>query len=1288
MIPWLRPNRPSANNALVNLDQHFRCCDDLSGCSVKLFQANRRRSHSPVSERDRAAERGGPEVAERSHQRIVTKFANYPWPKRAALDLDNHRLAVPDSDVGLTGEQHVCLTEQYAGTFADRQCGVAHVSDQRSEVLTALFNRLDEDFELVASQSVHELHDVGPLSLERWSQVGNPGCGWTVGRVDRHDAGRNVADRSESHVGVETERIGLREHLRRTDGCAPQTPFGEPQRAIGPSAPACGDLRKIGFEHRANQTQVIRSWGALDGRCAEQFGDGLRMFETPHDLAPGISTASFAQSKHLHVTELRETGSRLKGLRPGACDNGPMAVTGTDPNVLDLLAPGARVIVRDLEWQIEEVELQALGRRAVVRCSGRCELVRGQAASFFSDLDRIVPEDPSATKFRLDTSPQGLETRLVIESRVRRTPLPVSTTEVMVGHRILADDLPFQREPWRKTTEQLQPRILIADAVGLGKTLEVGIMLSELQRRGRANRVLAVVPRHILDQVQHELWCRFGFPLVRLDSEGIRRLRQRIPAGRNPFTYYNRAIVSIDTLKQPGTYRHHLERVRWDAVWIDESHKLVNKGTLNNQLAQVLAPNADALILSSATPHNGKPESFAELVSLLDPTAVPDPTNVTADDIGHLVVRRHKHSPDVAAVIGDNWAERKEPVVVTVKPSPEEERIFTALTDKWLLTKERRDAGETTVASDPLFAYTLLKAALSSPEALNETVARRATKRRLDALVEGQEPPATPEEAALKELWALSLDALEGRSAKLDAIVATLEEIGVGPNSPTRAVIFSERIGTLDWIANAVRERLGLDDDAVVTFHNSKSDEEQQQIVEDFAMASAPVRVLVTSDIASEGVNLHKQCHHLIHADLPWSLITTTQRNGRIDRYGQLHQPEIRYLVYLPDNEEIAGDVRVLSKLIAKEHEAHKALGDAASVMGLHSESAEEDAIIAVLRERDQAAKESALEEKAPTDAVWDPWAFAGLTSGTNESDSSPAVAAAPTGEVPSLFASDTSFLEQGLRLAFGSLTELDWETDDAIVSFKPPDDLLRRLEVLPQSYLKQRDLSRRLRLTDDIASGNRSLADALEAKAAAGEAGTAWPEVHFLGPQHPVLDWISDKVLYRLDRNEAPALPADVDAPTALISGVWANKLGEPIAAAWLAATIEDGMVTFENMFGALRRAGVDERMVNPIWDGDLAAVETALPQMIIAATGRLTDMLDDQISAVTGRLDRSAERVQQWQVQARGIADAMKPGPHRTRRFENIERTSRQVEALIAENQPADSPLIRVVGALVPKN
>ncbi len=236
---------------------------------------------------------------------------------------------------------------------------------------------------------------------------------------------------------------------------------------------------------------------------------------------------------------------------------------------------------------------------------------------------------------------------------------------------------------------------------------------------------------------------------------------------------------------------------------------------------------------------------------------------------------------------------------------------------------------------------------------------------------------------ALRHLWALAQEATVHPSAKLTALVEHLRAIGVGPASDIRVVIFSERIRTLDWIVEAVKHELGMSAEQVVTFHNSKNPEEQQQIIESFSMASSPLRVLVASDIASEGVNLHKQCHNLFHFDLPWSLITLEQRNGRIDRYGQIHPPEVHYLVYHPTDPEVASDVRILSKLIAKENAAHRALGGAGSLMGLHSESAEESAIMAALHHHTELEKESALEAVVPAPEVFDPWAFAGLSEGS-----------------------------------------------------------------------------------------------------------------------------------------------------------------------------------------------------------------------------------------------------------------------------------------------------------------
>ena len=175
----------------------------------------------------------------------------------------------------------------------------------------------------------------------------------------------------------------------------------------------------------------------------------------------------------------------------------------------------------------------------------------------------------------------------------------------------------------------------------------------------------------------------------------------------------------------------------------------------------------------------------------------------------------------------------------------------------------------------------------------------------------------------------------------------------------------------------------------------------------------------------------------------------------------------------------------------------------------------------------------------------------------------------------------------------------------------------------------------------------------AVNAKADSGDTGTAWPEVHYLGPQHPVLDWLADKLLYRVQRNEAIAIACAVDAPTVLVSGVWSNKLGEPIASVWLAATIEDEMVTFADMFPTLAAAGVAEGMVNPVWQGDMAVVEAQLGPIVTAVESNLAAHMEGPLEKVSERLEATRTRLERWQISARAVADEMKPGPHRDRRF-----------------------------------
>jgi hypothetical protein len=380
--------------------------------------------------------------------------------------------------------------------------------------------------------------------------------------------------------------------------------------------------------------------------------------------------------------------------------------------------------------------------------------------------------------------------------------------------------------------------------------------------------------------------------------------------------------------------------------------------------------------------------------------------------------------------------------------------------------------------------------------------------------------------------------------------------------------------------------------------------------------------------------------------------------------------------------------MRIVSRLIAKEHAAHRALGDVASVMGLYSESDEEEHVRDALRKRTAAEREQALEELAPQPAGFDPWAFAGLARPGEEQAEQP-VAPPPVAveTVASLFAGDDDYLNAAVHLTFDAPTrDIGWETDRSIISFKPPNDLLRRLNALPQSYLKQRNLAERLRLTADAASADRSLSDAVNQREANEETGTAWPEIHHLGPQHPVLDWIADKILYRVGRDEAIALACGVAEPTLLVSGVWSNKLGEPIAADWLAATVEDGLVTFEDMHTALDRAGVRAGMVNPDWSGDLDDLRALVSPVVVAATARLTEDLQDQLVLIDQRLDAARARLEDWQSRARIVATDMKSDAHRHQRINYIDRVTKQITGLIADHTPADAPLVRIVGALVP--
>jgi len=323
-------------------------------------------------------------------------------------------------------------------------------------------------------------------------------------------------------------------------------------------------------------------------------------------------------------------------------------------------APGSRLLIRDEEWLVKNA-LPASSGGSAVRVIGLSELVRNHEAVFLTNIDDIQELKPEETKLAADDSPQYRRSRLYLESLLRRT--PPTDEKVYLGHQGALDYAPYQVTPAHKALKALRPRVLIADGVGLGKTVEAGILMSELIKRGRGERILVVAIKSMLAQFQEEIWARFAIPLVRLDSVGLQRVRAKIPSNKNPFYYYDRVIISVDTLKNDAQYRHYLEQCHWDIIVIDECHNVANTGSQRNRLASLLARTCDSLILTSATPHNGRAESFANLMNMLEPTAIADETNYTAEEIDGLFVRRFKK--DIEDQVAGAFSERRTELVKT-----------------------------------------------------------------------------------------------------------------------------------------------------------------------------------------------------------------------------------------------------------------------------------------------------------------------------------------------------------------------------------------------------------------------------------------------------------------------------------------------------------------------------------------------------------------------------------------------------------------------------------------------
>jgi len=913
--------------------------------------------------------------------------------------------------------------------------------------------------------------------------------------------------------------------------------------------------------------------------------------------------------------------------------------------------PGTRIVVRDAEWIVRRIDpLPDSG--AQLTCTGVSELVRERDAVFLTRLESDIKVlDPATTTLVPDTSPKFRRSQLYIESLLRRA-VP-NDQRIRVARRAAMDEVPYQLDPARQALRQPRQRILIADDVGLGKTIEAGILVSELIARGRGQRILVVAVKSMLTQFQKEFWNRFTIPLTRLDSLGIQRVRRRIPSNHNPFHYYDKSIISIDTLKQDREYRTYVENARWDIIVIDEAHNVAERGSrsLRSQLAKRLAKRSDTLIMLSATPHDGKARSFASLMNMLDPTAIGDPDDFTREDFQDkgLVIRRFKK--DVREQVKKSFRDR----TIFRRPFPLSD-VEEAANEALLAVRVR---GQAKGGKRQLFSVTLEKALFSSPAACLKTVTQRRSQLERELSDERESERRSIVRRELEGLEALT-DALEAirpvHFAKYQALLRAIR--GGEPfrwnahDKRDRLVVFSERIATLKWLEERLIADLRLRPSQVAILHGGLSDKDQQDIVEAFGNETTPLRLLLASDVASEGINLHHQCHRLIHFDLPWSLMVFAQRNGRVDRYGQERDPEIVYLLAESANETIRGDARVLEVLIAKDEQAHRNIGDPSIFMNQYDVKGEEgvtrDAIVAGedatafdrrLTPETNAGDElmalfmgtpTAAEETAGGDVA--PGQSDGPSTGDRDSR---AEHSAPE----SLFPDDLAYVDAALEHLRETHPDLDPRVDHGsrTLTLDAPADLRARFRQAPPDV---RPKDWRFVLTADRQAMEARIAESRRHE-------SNWPQVHYLWRLNPVVHWLDDRMLAAFGRHEAPVLAGvpglEAGEAVFVVAGQVSNRKGQPLVQEWVAIPFRGEDATDVEPFAEFaKRIGLGHAaFANAGEEVDLERLQAVLPEAVDVARMWVKDEAskrgermdadrDRELTALAALQDRRREHIE----------------------------------------------------------
>jgi hypothetical protein len=545
----------------------------------------------------------------------------------------------------------------------------------------------------------------------------------------------------------------------------------------------------------------------------------------------------------------------------------------------------------------------------------------------------------------------------------------------------------FQLVPLLKALRMPRVSLLLADDVGLGKTVEAGLILTELLLRRRVQRVLILTPASLRLQWRDEMRDKFSLPFDLVDRDETHALRRRLGMDANPWRSFSRIITSYHYLRQDDVLEQFLAACRtpegsphlpWDLLIVDECHNLMPSAFGDDsdlcRMLRLLAPQFEHRLFLSATPHNGHTRCFSGLLEILDPVRFSQTDQLREAERGRVqqvVIRRLKREINTRTN-PPKFCTRLAPQALELKLTPKEVALSAAF-DAFrkaihkLIASERGTRRRTGSFAIEILGKRLLSCAVSFADswsrckqglAEDTTVADadvQAARRNLEietgddretqsrvstaagvvgAWLKGVAPSLKSEIADLDaaiaglqlDLTAEDLTELDpladSRYTELEALIERLLKTEDEWRDDERLVVFTEYKTTLDYLVRRLTVKFGAT--RVLTLFGGMHEHERDEVKIHFNNPAHPVRVLVATDAAAEGLNLQRTARYLLHFDCPWNPSRIEQRNGRIDRHGQPRDVTIFHFVTDQDQ-----DLAFLAHVIKKADEIREDLGSA-----------------------------------------------------------------------------------------------------------------------------------------------------------------------------------------------------------------------------------------------------------------------------------------------------------------------------------------------------------------------